>query len=497
MPAASAAIVSHKVDISNGDEAVHMNGNYSTGEPSTSGKEQHMPFAEVLAKRKTFIGPNTTLNYKKPLHLVRGEGCHLYDADGVEYLDCVNNVAHVGHCNPAVVAAISKQLATLNTNVRYLHEGLCSYAEQLTSTFPEPLSVAYFVNSGSEANDLALRIAHCTAPGASHVAIMAGAYHGHTKAIIDLSPYKYDGPGGEGQQPNIHVLPCPDPYRGTHLDGRKAARAAIAEAHAAGGRICAFFCESVLSCGGQIVLPEGYLKEVYEEMRAEGALCVADEVQCGFGRHGEYFWAFEEAGVVPDVVTLGKPIGNGFPMGAVVLSPKHAAAFANGMEYFNTYGGCTAASAAGSAVLKVLQGERLQQHAHRVGQHLLAKLEFLKQEYECIGDVRGSGLMLGIEIVQSKASKAPAPAAAAHIKEAMLALRVLMTVDGPNANVLKIKPPMVFAEPDADRMLAVLTKVLQQGIPEKVQELDRAWKPAMPVRELRKIQLQAQQSHQQ
>ncbi|EIE23028.1 PLP-dependent transferase [Coccomyxa subellipsoidea C-169] len=440
-----------------------------------------MDYDAVLAKRRAHIGPNTTLVYKRPLHMVRGEGCRLWDADGNEYLDCVNNVAHVGHCHPKVTAAIALQLATLNTNARYLHEGLSSYAEALTATFPEELSVAYFVNSGSEANDLALRIAHCAAPGATHVAIMGGAYHGHTKAVIDLSPYKYEGPGGEGRQPYVHVLPCPDPYRGQHLDGRKAAKAAIAQAHAAGGRICAFYCESVLSCGGQIILPEGYLREVYEEMHAEGAVCVADEVQCGFGRAGDHFWAFEEQGIVPDIVTLGKPIGNGFPLGAVIVQPKFAAAFSNGMEYFNTYGGCTAAGAAGMATLRVIQEENFQARAKRVGVYLTAKLKQLQQRFEFVGDVRGSGLMIGVEIVDNKDSKKPAPNAATHIKETMVARHVLLAVDGPHANVVKIKPPMVFAEAEADHLIAELTQVLEEGLPEGVIAADRQWEPRTPL----------------
>ncbi|BDA49941.1 Ethanolamine-phosphate phospho-lyase [Coccomyxa sp. Obi] len=449
--------------------------------PSTSAQGRHMDYDTVLAKRRQHIGPNTTLVYKRPLHMVRGEGCRLYDADGNEYLDCVNNVAHVGHCHPKVTAAIAMQLATLNTNARYLHEGLVSYAEALTATFPEELSVAYFVNSGSEANDLALRIANCAAPGATHVAIMGGAYHGHTKAVIDLSPYKYEGPGGQGRQPYVHVLPCPDPYRNRHLDGRKAAREAIAEAHAAGGRICAFYCESVLSCGGQIILPEGYLQEVYEEMRAEGAVCIADEVQCGFGRAGDHFWVFEEQRVVPDIVTLGKPIGNGFPLGAVIVRPEFAAAFCNGMEYFNTYGGCTAAGAAGMATLRVIQEENFQARAARVGLYLTAKLNRLKERFEFIGDVRGTGLMIGIEIVDNKTSKKPAPNTATHIKEAMVARRVLLAVDGPHANVIKIKPPMVFAEAEADHLIAELTQVLEAGLPEEVIVADQRWEPKTPL----------------
>eukprot|EP00879_Flechtneria_rotunda_P033402 GHRR01036990.1.p1 GENE.GHRR01036990.1~~GHRR01036990.1.p1 ORF type:complete len:355 (+),score=144.18 GHRR01036990.1:301-1365(+) len=345
--------------------------------------------SSVLSQRRKVYGPNAALSYEQPLHIVRGQGCYLFDDAGNEYLDCVNNVAHVGHANEQVTAAVSCQLSCVCTNSRYLNEELNAYCQELTDTLPAPLEVAYLVNSGSEANDLALRIASAAAGIAKqasqastyssnstgttaqrdHVVVMAGAYHGHLSSLIPLSPYKFWGPGGAGKEPWVHVIPCPDVYRGRHLDGAAAAHAVLAEAAAAGGRVVAFFCESIVSCGGQVVLPPGYLAAVYNVMHAAGVLCIADEVQTGFGRVGETFWAFElQQGVVPDIVTMGKPIGNGFPLGAVVTTPALAAAFAaGGMEYFNTYGGNNAAVAAGRAVLREIQDKQLRQHAAHVG----------------------------------------------------------------------------------------------------------------------------------
>lgn len=291
--------------------------------PSSTQQAQHDKEG-ILEKRRQHVGPNVALFFAdEPIHAVRGQGCELFDAEGNSYLDCINNVSHVGHAHPRVAAAVASQLAILNTNSRYLSQGLVDYAEQMAALMPSTLEVLYMTVSGSEANDLALRIAHAAARRAQaedgdtrplHIAVMDHAYHGHTSALIDLSPYKFNGPGGEGCPAHVHVLPCPDTYRGTNLDGAAAARAAIAAAKASGGRLAGFFSESIISCGGQVMLPEGYLAAVYSEMRAAGAVCVADEVQCGFGRVGRTFWAFELQDVIPDLVTFGKPCGNGFPM---------------------------------------------------------------------------------------------------------------------------------------------------------------------------------------
>ncbi|KAK9795530.1 hypothetical protein WJX73_009487 [Symbiochloris irregularis] len=422
---------------------------------------------QLFKRRQSSLGPNTATHVYQggiPLHIVRGQGCHLYCSDGTEYLDCVNNVAHVGHCHPEVAQAVSQQLITLNTNVRYLHSSVVDFAEALVSTLPQQLQVCYYVNSGSECNDLALRIARLARPGATHVAVMAGAYHGHVSSLIDLSPFKFNGQGGGGQPAYVHVLPCPDTYRGLNLDGKAAARAAIEGAHAAGGKLCAFFCESILSCGGQVVLPKGYLQDVYREMRAEGALCVADEVQCGYGRAGSNFWVFETQDVAPDILTTGKPIGNGFPMSVLVTSRELAKSFSNGMEYFNTFGGCTAAGAAGLATFQVLRRERLQENAAAVGAHLLHRLSMLQKEHACLGDVRGMGLMQGIEIVTDPTSKRPDSKLAAELREQMAVRHhVLVAIEGPHNNIVKIKPPLCFSHKDADRLVDALSDVLASG----------------------------------
>ncbi|DBB09461.1 hypothetical protein WJX82_008347 [Trebouxia sp. C0006] len=432
--------------------------------------------AQVASKRSVLIGPNSALSFDEPLYIVRGRGQYLYDAEGNQYLDCCNNVAHVGHCHPKVTAAVTKQLETLNTNSRYLHDKLVVLAEGITRKMPEPLQVMYAVCSGSEANDLALRVARANRPGAWHVAVMEGAYHGHTTATLDLSPYKFDGPGGMGKPPHVHVLPCPDVFRGHNLDGRAAAQAAVDAAHKVGGHVSAFFCESILSCGGQVVLPAGYLQQVYDVMHQAGAVCIADEVQCGFGRVGSHFWGFELQSVVPDMVTLGKPIGNGFPMGAVVMTPKLAQGFSNGMEYFNTCGGCTGAAAAGVAVLEAIEEDRLQQHAHQVGTYLIHQLEALQKDYPCIGHVRGMGLFVGFELVIPDSQK-PAPGTAKFVKEAMKARRVLVSTDGHHNQVIKIKPPMCFDKSNVDTLMANLIDLLKPGVPAAVQEIDRAYDP--------------------
>ncbi|GBF99529.1 ethanolamine-phosphate phospho-lyase [Raphidocelis subcapitata] len=424
----------------------------------------------LLQERRAVYGPNTSLSYKQPLHIVRGAGARLFDSGGAAYLDCVNNVTHVGHANEAVNAAICGQLALVNTNSRYLSEGLVELSKQLLATLPPNLEVVYLCNSGSEANDLALRMARAAAaaragragaaPAAPHVACMASAYHGHLTSTMAISPYKFWGAHGAGKEPWVHVLPLPDTYRGHHLDGAASARGALAEARAAGGEVVAFIAESVLSCGGQTFFPEGYLPAVYAEMRAAGAVCIADEVQCGFGRMGDAFWGFQLAGVAPDAVVFGKPMGNGFPLSAVAVTRELANTF-GAQEYFNTFGGCNAAAAAGLAVLSEIRRLDLQASAARVGARLLARLRALASEHPIIGDVRGRGLFVGIEVVRCPASKAPAPAAAEWIKEFALSRRVLLSTDGPFDNVLKIKPPMVFSEADADELVGVLSEALR------------------------------------
>ena len=421
--------------------------------------------ARLLALRRQHLGPSLSLAYRDPLHIVRGQGQYLYDADGRQYLDLVNNVCHVGHCHPRVVAAIQEQVGRLNTNTRYLHENLVTYGTRLCATLPEPLRVCFLVCSGSEANDLALRLAR-TYTGRRDVVVIDGAYHGNTNACIDLSPYKFNGRGGKGVPVHVRIAATPDPYRGSHgaddpgAGEHYAADVARAVAQCAEPGPAAFFAEPILGCAGQIEAPVGYLQEAFAHVRRAGGLCIADEVQVGFGRIGTHFWAFQSQGVVPDIVTLGKPIGNGHPLAAVVTTAEIAAAFNNGMEYFNTFGGNPVSCAAGLAVLNVLQDEALQQHALDMGTHLSQGLRALQSKHKVIGDIRGRGLFQGIELVSNRETKDPAPQTATRVIEELVARGILLSVDGPHYNVLKIKPPLVISQTDIERFLDELDKVL-------------------------------------
>ena len=420
---------------------------------------------EVLGARQLHTSRALSTSYEEPLYIVRGSRQYLYDEQGRAYLDAVNNVCHVGHCHPHVVRAAQEQLAKLNTNTRYLHDNLVRYTARLCSTFPEPLSVCFLVCSGSEANELALRLARAHT-GRLDVVVVDGAYHGNTSALIDISPYKHGGSGGSGAPPHVHSVSTPDVYRGPHR-GAEAGDAyaadverAIAAARDAGRQVGAFIVEPLLGCAGQIEPPPGYLEGAFENARAAGAVCIADEVQVGFGRVGTHFWGFETQGVVPDIVTLGKPIGNGHPMGAVITKPEIARSFENGMEYFNTFGGNPVSCAVGLAVLDVIEQQELQKNALEVGEYLKAALSSLMETHRVIGDVRGRGLFLGVELVSDRSTREPAGDLAADVVERMKKTGVLTSRDGPFRNVLKIKPPLVFSRADADYFVSSLDRVL-------------------------------------
>lgn len=440
---------------------------------------------EIETDRQRSLNPSLSLSYEKPLHMVRGRQQFLYDINGHQYLDCVNNVCHVGHCNPRVVQAACEQLGLLNTNTRYLHENITRYAKALTQTLPNRLNTCFFVNSGSEANDLAIRLAR-TFTGRSEIICVEGAYHGNLTSLVDISPYKYNSRGGKGKPPGTHEIPLPDSYRGIHRSEstlpkcigtyyadfieKAVAKSANSHTNQSGQQIAAFICESILSCGGQIVLPDRFLERAYEICRSHKILCIADEVQVGFGRVGEQFWGFELQGVEPDIVTLGKPIGNGFPLGAVVTTREIAEAFNNGMEYFNTYGGNPVACNVGLAVLDVIETEQLQPQALSVGNHLIDGLRQLQAQHPCIGDVRGKGLFIGVEFVQSPNSLVPNARLARYVVERMKRKKILLSTDGPDENVIKIKPPICFDENDATRLLASLDAVLKEDFPTSFQQ---------------------------
>ncbi len=430
-----------------------------------------MKSSEIFAIRDRHFGRGLSLSYREPLTIVRGVRQYVFDERGERYLDCVNNVCHVGHCHREVVKAAADQMAQLNTNTRYLHPALAQYVEALTAKFPDSLSVCYLVNSGSEAVELALRLAR-NYTNAEDVIAVESAYHGNTAAAIAVSEYKFGGPGGKGCPPTTHVVPLPCVYRGRHKgSGSKAGQKYAAHVAQQAGDLssrgrgpAAFIAESMISVGGQIILPDGYLAASYEAVRQAGGVCIADEVQVGFGRPGSTFWGFELQGVVPDIVTLGKPIGNGHPMGAVVTTLAIAEAFDNGMEYFNTFGGNPVSCAVGLAVLEIVEEERLQQHALETGAVLLAGLKSLQGHYDLIGDVRGQGLFAGIELVRDIDTLEPARDEAYDIVERMKDRGVLLSVDGPLHNVIKIKPPMVISTDDIELVIVSLGEVLNRLI---------------------------------
>jgi 4-aminobutyrate aminotransferase-like enzyme/Ser/Thr protein kinase RdoA (MazF antagonist) len=422
----------------------------------------------LLAARRLVTGSNLRVSYDRPVKIVRGAGPYLYDHLGRQFLDATNNVAHVGHGHPAVVEAARRQMAQLNANTRYLHDRLVEYAERLAATLPAPLRICYLVNSGSEANELALRLA-CARTKGTDFLVLEGAYHGNTGTLVGLSPYKFRGPGGGGPPPQVQTVPLPDCYRGPYRDPRDAGRRyaahvreAIERIERAGRRLAGFLFESLPSCAGQIVPPPGYLAEAMGCVRQAGGLCIADEVQVGFGRVGTHFWGFEAQGVVPDIVTMGKPIGNGYPMGAVVTTSEVADAFDNGMEYFNTFGGSPVACAVGLAVLDVIEREGLQRHALVVGSYLKRRLAELMAVGPMVGDVRGMGLFLGVELVRDRETREPAGLEAAYVAERLKERGVLIGTDGAFRNVLKIKPPLPFGEQDADRLTETLADVLKE-----------------------------------
>jgi 4-aminobutyrate aminotransferase-like enzyme/Ser/Thr protein kinase RdoA (MazF antagonist) len=423
----------------------------------------------TLAARRKLIGGNLSIGYRNHVKVERGWMQYLYDETGRRYLDAYNNVPHVGHCHPRVVQAGQEQMAVLNTNTRYLSDLLTGYAERLCATMPDPLRVCFFVNSGSEANELALRLARAYT-GQRDVIVLEGAYHGNTTSLIDISPYKHDGPGGTGAPPWVHTVPVADVYRGPYKAddpqaGRKYAQHVLDVAEALrrkGTGLAGFIAETCPSVGGQIVFPAGYLAQAYCHVRDTGGVCIADEVQTAYGRMGTHFYAFEAQDVVPDILVLGKPIGNGHPIGAVVTTPEIAAAFDNGMEFFSTFGGNTVSCAIGLAVLDVVLEENLQAHALRVGERMLAGLRPFVERYPIVGDVRGSGLFLGVELVRDQETLEPAGEEASFVANRMREHGILLGTDGPYHNVVKIRPPMPFNEDNADLLVATMDRVLAE-----------------------------------
>src|SRR3984893_6637811 len=437
--------------------------------PKNRFPKQDPTIQETLTARRELLGTNLSISYQKPLKIVRGWMQYLYDETGRAFLDFYNNVPLVGHSHPRVVQAVQKQIALLNTNTRYVHDLVNQYAQRLTQHLPEPLRVCFFVNSGSEANELALRLARAHT-GREDIIVLEHAYHGNTSTLIDISPYKFDGKGGSGRKPWVHVACMPDDYRGKYRreDAQAGPKYAahvskILDAMRKQGHApAAYIAETLPSVGGQIVFPPKYLEEVYSRVRDAGGVCIADEVQVGFGRLGTHFWGFETQNVITDIVVLGKPIGNGFPLAAVITTREIARSFDNGMEFFSTFGGNPVACAAGLAVLEVVEEENLQGCALRVGNYLKESLVSLQAQYPIIGDVRGSGLFLGVDLVLDQVTRSAATAQAAYVVNRLRECGILTGTDGPFNNVIKLRPPLITSEGDVDIFTEIFGGVLRE-----------------------------------
>ena len=424
---------------------------------------------KVLHMRQRDFGANLKLSYREPIMLLRGWRHYLFDQWGRAYLDAYNNVPHVGHAHPRIQSVVSRQLSQLNTNTRYLHPLHSAFAERLQSKLPDSLSVCFFVNSGSEANELALRLSRAYT-GAKDIITPDHGYHGNTTGAVDISAYKFNAPGGVGQADWVHLVDIPDAYAGIYRypdsdcanHYAKQVDDTIANLQANGGHLAGFIAETFPSVGGQIIPPDGYLARVYRSVRAAGGVCMADEVQTGLGRLGDYYFAFEQQQVVPDIVVLGKPIGNGHPIGVVVTTPDIAKSFAQGPEFFSTFGGSTVSCLVGKEVLDIVDEEGLAKKAAKVGKRAIDGLNELKSRHSVIGDVRGIGLFIGVVFVTDRESRRPATDIAAYVVNRLRELRILTGLEGPANNVLKIRPPLSIDEEDIDMLLQTLDGILAE-----------------------------------
>ena len=389
---------------------------------------------------------------------------YMFDHQGNSFLDAYNNIPHVGHQHPMVVEAGQHQMGKLNTNTRYLYDLLPAYAERLLTKFPKSLNKVFLVNSGSAASDLAIRLAKAHT-GFQDLLVMEHGYHGNTQIGINISDYKFNHPKGQGQSSHIHKTILPDTYRGQYhkndgTAGKAYANEAIQNIKSLSQPLAAFISEPIVGCGGQVPLAKGYLKPLYNTIRGQGGVCISDEVQTGFGRLGDVFWGFEQQDVVPDIVVLGKPMGNGHPVGAVVTTAEIAASFEKGVEFFSSFGGNPVSCAIGMAVLEVMEEEKLQENALEVGNHYMKLLKELGKEHPCIGDVRGSGLFIGIDMVR-EGSKEAHTALAQHVKNALREQYTLVSTDGPHDNVIKSKPPLCFTKANAERVVDQIRGILK------------------------------------
>ena len=420
--------------------------------------------AVIKQGRAKHFGGNLSLTYDEPVMLVRGWKHHLFDEWGRPYLDAYNNVPHVGHAHPRIQAVAADQLKRINSNTRYLHPAQTAFAEKILSKMPDHLQVCYFVNSGTEANELALRLARAHT-GAKGMVTPDHGYHGNTTGAVDISAYKFNKPNGVGQSDWVELVEIPDDYRGSfgRDDPDRAQKfanlvdPAIAALQEKGQGVAGFIAETFPSVGGQIIPPKGYLAAVYQKIRAAGGICIADEVQTGLGRLGCYYFGFEYQEVQPDIVVLGKPIGNGHPLGVLITTKEIAESFDNGIEFFSTFGGSTLSCRIGREVLEIVDDEGLQENARDMGGLLLAGLKMLEAKYDCVGDVRGMGLFLGLELIRPDGSEATE--ICTYVKNRMRDHRILIGSEGPKDNVLKIRPPLTIEAEDVEMILTVLDQI--------------------------------------
>ena len=427
--------------------------------------DKHESDEELRKYRHKNLGKSLKLHYDKPIHIVRGEGVYLIDYYGRKYLDTVNNVAHVGHENESVVSEGQNQMSILNTNSRYLHKNINDFTKELLKTLPKELSIVHFVNSGSEANELAVRMMK-SHTGENDIIVSEHGYHGNTNICVDISSYKFDGKGGNGAPEHTHVIPMPSKFNGKY-QGENSVDDYVGEIEKCieniktkKRKLGGFIIEPIISCGGQVELPKGFLKKSYEIIRKNGGICISDEVQVGCGRLGKSFWGFQLHDVVPDIITIGKPLGNGHPIGAVVCTKEIAESFANGMEFFNTFGGNPVSCSIATQVLKVVENQNLQENAKIVGEYFKKELKKLTNEFDLIGDVRGQGLFLGIELIDQKMNSLQKKTK--YIINRLKKFGILSNLDGPKNNVIKIKPPLTFHKDNCDKFIFYIRKILKE-----------------------------------
>ena len=426
---------------------------------------ENLDLNKIINYRKSHLGKNLSLQYEKPLYISKGEGVYLIDYNGGKYLDTLNNIAHVGHENSNVVKVAQNQIALLNTNTRYLHKNIIELTENLLSFFPKELSVVYYVNSGSEANELAIRMAE-NFTNRKNILISEGGYHGSTSKCIELSHYKFSNKGGNGESKNTYTFPLTDEFRGKYrgkncgLEYVNEIEKIIKKMKSNGELVGALLLEPIISCGGQIELPENFLKNVYKIIKREGGLCISDEIQTGLGRVGEKFWGFELHDVVPDIVTIGKSFGNGHPVAAVICKKKIADKFNNGMEFFSSFGGNPVSCAISNEVLNEIQIKNLQLNAKKTGEYLIKKMTKLSKKYPIIAHIRGKGLFLGFELASKLLE--PLPKQTKYLINRMLEFKILLSSDGLDKNVIKIKPPLTFNIENSDYLIRCLDIVFSE-----------------------------------